>query len=138
MQGSTAYCVGNVVEMKHYVLMRSRLKLREQVGSLCFYYIDQIYKHTYTRVCTLTSCLCTTEPQPRTNCMCAYQLYRRKWAQKVLLSGRVSKEQVLELLHTHTPSHTTFKWNFRPTAIEGNSHLIELSQSLGAEEEKEL
>lgn len=75
--------------------------------------------------------------------MCAYQLYRTKWAQKVLLfwlgvQGRVSKEQVLELLHTHAPSHTTFKWNFRPTAIEGNSHLIELAQSLGAEKDKEL
>lgn len=96
----------------------------------------------HTHVCALTSCL-STEPQPCTNYMCAYQLYRTKWAQKVLLfwlgvQGRVSKEQVLELLHTHAPSHTTFKWNFRPTATEGNSHLIELAQSLGAEKDKEL
>lgn len=47
MQGSTAYRVGNVVENEALCANEvSRLKLREQLDSLCFYYIDHIYKHT--------------------------------------------------------------------------------------------
>lgn len=41
-------CSGNDTLCAHKV---SRLKLKEQVGSLCFYYIDLIYKHTYTHMC---------------------------------------------------------------------------------------
>lgn len=33
-------------------------------------------------------------------------------------------------------SNITFKWNFRHMAIDGSSCLIELTQSLGAEEKK--
>lgn len=62
---------------------------------------------------------------------------------KVLLSWPVAQagvqnEQALKLLNTqHTHSNITFKWNFRPAAIEGSSRLIELELEFRIQRVKE-